>query len=65
MTALGVYGAAGAVFAVPFAWRGAGAIDPAARRGTWGFRLLTVPGAAALWPVMLAKWLRAARSGRQ
>ena len=62
--ALGVYGAAGVVFAVPFAWRGAGAIDPAAKRGTWGFRLLALPGVVALWPLMLAKWRRAASSPR-
>ena len=61
--ALSVYGAAGVVFAVPFAWRGAGAIDPAAKRGTAGFRLLTLPGVVALWPLMLVKWRRAARGG--
>lgn len=64
MTALGVYGAAGVVFAVPFASRGAGAIDPAAKRGTWGFRLLILPGVVALWPLMLAKWRRARGSGQ-
>ncbi len=63
MIALGVYGAAGVVFAVPFAWRGAGEIDPAAKGGTWGFRLLTLPGVVAFWPLMLAKWRRAARGG--
>ena len=57
--ALAVYGAAGAVFAVPFALRGAGAVDPAAKGGTWGFRVLTIPGVVALWPVMLVKWVRA------
>ncbi|MDE2652725.1 MAG: hypothetical protein OXI71_02825 [Gemmatimonadota bacterium] len=64
MIALAVYGAAGAVFAVPFALRGAGAIDPAARGGTWGFRVLTVPGVVALWPLMLVKWVRAGAKER-
>lgn len=59
MIAVAVYGAAGAVFAVPFALRGAGAIDPAAKGGTWGFRVLTTPGVVALWPLMLLKWVRA------
>ena len=27
--------------------------------GTWGFRLLILPGAAALWPLLLLRWLRA------
>lgn len=62
--ALAVYGAAGAVFAVPFALRGAGAIDPAAKGGTWGFRVLTLPGVVALWPLMLVKWVRAGAKER-
>lgn len=57
--ALAVYGAAGVLFAVPFALKGAGAIDPAAKGGTWGFRVLTFPGVVALWPLMLVKWRRA------
>jgi len=60
--ALAVYGIAGVCFAVPFAWRGAGAIDPAAEGGTWGFRVFILAGVAALWPFMLVKWRRAKRS---
>jgi len=52
----GVYLALGAVFAVAFAWRGCQAIDPAAATGTWGFRVLIAPGAAALWPLLLRRW---------
>lgn len=65
MIALAVYALAGVCFAVPFVLRGAGAIDPAAQGGTWGFRVFIFTGAAALWPFMLVKWLRAARSGGQ
>lgn len=64
VTALVIYGAVGAVFAVPFALRGAGAIDPAAKGGTWGFRVLTFPGVVALWPLMLVKWRRAGAKER-
>ena len=60
VTALGIYLVAGIAFAVPFALRGAGAIDPAAKGGTWGFRVLTFPGVVALWPFMLVKWRRGA-----
>jgi hypothetical protein len=50
------YLAAGLVFAVPFVVRGAGTIDAAARRGTWGFRLIILPGVVALWPVLAQRW---------
>ncbi len=54
-----VYLALGLAFALPFAVRWAGRLDPAARRGTWGFRLLIVPGAALLWPVLALRLARA------
>ena len=53
-----LYTAAGLLFAVAFALRGAAAIDPAARDSGWGFRLLIIPGAMALWPVLAKRWLR-------
>src|SRR3990172_6038883 len=48
---------AGLIFAIPFVLVGAGRIDPAARHGTWGFRLLILPGAAALWPLLAWRWV--------
>jgi hypothetical protein len=53
-----IYLAMGALFALAFAWRGARSIDPAAAEATWGFRILILPGAAALWPFLLVRWLR-------
>ena len=53
---LGVYLACGLVFAVPFVMAGAQKIDPHARHGSWGFRLLIIPGATALWPLLLKRW---------
>ena len=53
-----VYALIGVVFAAAFVWRGAGRIDPAAGDGTWGFRVLIFPGAAALWPLLAGRWLR-------
>jgi hypothetical protein len=58
---VGVYVAAGLLFAVPFVLRGVNRIDPVAREGTWGFRLIIVPGVVALWPLLALRWLR----GRQ
>jgi hypothetical protein len=54
----GAYLAIGLVFAVPFAYRWAGRLDPVAGHGTWGFRLLILPGAVALWPLLLARVVR-------
>ena len=53
------YLGAGLLFAVPFVARWAGRLDPAARAGSPGFRLLVLPGSALLWPVLLIKLLRA------
>jgi hypothetical protein len=53
-----VYLAVGLLFALPFAARWAGRLDPAAAAGTWGFRLLILPGAMLLWPLLLYRVLR-------
>ena len=46
----------GLVFAVPFLARGAGAVDEDARAGSLGFRVMILPGVAALWPLLLRRW---------
>ncbi len=48
----------GGGFAVAFAARWAGRLDPAAASGTLGFRLLLLPGAALLWPYLAVKLAR-------
>ena len=53
----GVYVGLGAFFAVPFVFWGAGRIDPDAREGTLGFKLLILPGAIALWPLLARRVL--------
>jgi hypothetical protein len=54
-----VYLGVGLLFALPFAARWAGRLDPAAAAGTWGFRLLILPRAMLLWPLLLYRVLRA------
>jgi len=54
--AFSIYAIAGFIFAIPFVLRGAGRIDPVARSGTIGFRLLIIPGTIALWPLLLGRW---------
>ena len=52
----GAYVAAGVVFAAAFVTWGVSRIDPVAREGTWGFRLIILPGVVALWPLLLIRW---------
>ena len=59
-----IYAALGIVFAVLFAIRGAAVIDPGAEKAHWAFRFLIIPGAAALWPILLRRWLRVVRAAR-
>ena len=59
VTVLGIYFAAGFVFGVAFAFGGGvKRIDPAAAGGTWGFKLLIIPGCAIFWPLLLKRWLK-------
>ena len=53
---LGLYLAIGVGVGIPFVFRGVNQIDPAAKEGTWGFRLLILPGSVALWPLILGRW---------
>ena len=55
---LGLYLAAGVLFALPFVFRGVNRIDPQASGSTWGFRLIILPGVVALWPLLAHRWLR-------
>jgi len=52
------YAGIGLVFALTFAALGAARIDPNARAASFGFRVVIVPGATALWPLLLRRWLR-------
>src|SRR6516162_2607893 len=54
----GIYLICGFVFAIPFAFMGVGKIDPHAAHGTWGFRLLIMPGTILLWPLLARRWFK-------
>jgi hypothetical protein len=56
-----VYALAGIAFAVPFVLKGAARLDPDAVEGTFGFRALIFPATAALWPLLLVRWIRVGR----
>ena len=56
------YVALGLVFAIAFVTTGVGRVDPVAKRSGIGFRMIILPGVAALWPLLLARWIRKGRS---
>ena len=56
---MGLYLVAGLVFAVIFLIKGIEKTDEGAHGGTWGFKLIIIPGILALWPVLLKKWIKA------
>jgi hypothetical protein len=62
LAVVGAYALIGIVFACAFVLRGAARIDHAAAAAPWSFKLLIFPGAAALWPLLAMKWLRASHT---
>ena len=57
--ALAAYAAAGVAFAIAFVLFGIGRVDAVAEHSPIGFRLIVMPGVAALWPLLLTRWFRA------
>ena len=55
--ALYLYNIAGLVFAIAFVITGVKRIDSQAIGSGSGFRLLIFPGAVALWPLLLRRWI--------
>jgi hypothetical protein len=63
LIAVGAYLVLGLGFAVAFVVRGVGIVDPVAADASWAWRILIMPGTAALWPLMLKKWVGVRRGG--
>ena len=58
-----LYAIVGLLFSLAFAWKGAAVVDPVATHATLGFRVLLLPGAALLWPLLAHRWWKAALAG--
>jgi hypothetical protein len=58
LVAAGIYLIAGLVFAIPFVLVGVNRIDPHAAHGSWGFRVLIIPGTIFLWPLLARRWMK-------
>jgi hypothetical protein len=61
VTLLGAYAAAGLFFAAVFLILGITEVDPVSKGSGIGFRLIILPGVAALWPLMLTRWVQERR----
>ena len=61
LEALAAYAVIGSFIAIPFVVFGISRVMPRASV-TPGARLLLLPGAVALWPLVLARWLRSGSS---
>jgi hypothetical protein len=58
LSLIALYAAAGLCTAVAFVGFGVARVLPAPMSFTWGARLILIPGAVALWPYILVRWLR-------
>jgi len=54
---LGVYTGIGLLFAIAFLTVGISQVDPDSKGSGIGFRLIILPGVAALWPVLFTRWV--------
>ena len=55
---LTAYASVGIAFGILFVTTGVQRIDPVAQHSSLGFRLMILPGVAALWPALLIRWVR-------
>ena len=62
---IGLYLAAGFLFAIPFVIKGVARIDEGAHGSSWGFRLIIIPGTIVFWPFLLRKWIKAPKTKKQ
>jgi len=61
---LAAYTLTGAAFSAVFVLFGIHRVDPVAEHAPIGFRLIVMPGVAALWPLLLTRWLKAVSRSR-
>lgn len=61
LIALALYAVAGVAVAAAFVAFGVARVLPEPAPVTVGARILIFPGAAALWPYVLVRWLKARR----
>jgi hypothetical protein len=65
LTVAVLYAAAGLLVGPAFVAWGVTRVDPAAKGSRWTFRLLILPGAAMLWPLIAARWWSRTRAAAE
>ncbi len=58
----GIYLILGCVFGLGFILSGYRVIDPVAKGAGWPVRLMWLPGAIVLWPLLIVKWYKRVRT---
>ncbi|MFN7117585.1 MAG: hypothetical protein ACK4TA_12355 [Saprospiraceae bacterium] len=58
-----LYLGVGLLFGLWFVFRGVNHLDHQMESASWQVRLLLLPGTAALWVVLLNKWLKTRKHG--
>jgi hypothetical protein len=56
-----IYLLAGALFVIPFLFKGITKVDEGAHGVSIGFKIIIIPGVIVFWPVLLKKWMKANR----
>lgn len=57
-----IYLAFGLLFAIPFVIKGVQKVDEGAQGGSIGFRIIIIPGTMVFWPLLLKRWMNAAKN---
>jgi hypothetical protein len=65
LTGLAIYLGVGVLFAIVFVTLGVTRIDAAAGDTNWAFRLMILPASAALWPLLMRRWMQGGESPEQ
>lgn len=65
LAAIGLYAVIGFLFGLAFVSAGIRHVDPASNGSGLGFRLIILPGVAALWPVLFSRWIQLRRMSKR
>lgn len=57
-----IYLAIGFLFAIPFVIKAVQKVDEGAHGGSIGFRFIIIPGTMVFWPLLLKRWMKAAKN---